>query len=246
MDGSSRAPSPAETGDEFALWDAAYVLGSLSEADRRAFETHLQGCPSCRQSVGELSGMPALLGQLSADEVSDIGDPDLVAPPDRVLTSLLATVHRRRRTARLVTWTTAVAAAAAVVLAVTVFVQVRSASPSSAPPRVEASAQPMTPVAPTELTARVAMTSRNWGTQIDMNCDYPAESTADTDANEPPDRLAMQVVGRDGKQDRLSTWTAVKGVDATLVGNTSMPIGQIASVQIVAADTGNVLLQSAA
>jgi hypothetical protein len=36
---------------------------------------------------------------------------------------------------------------------------------------------------------------------------------------------------------------AVKGVRATPDGSTSTPIDQIATVQIVSADTGNVLLQ---
>ncbi len=32
----------------YADWDAAYVLGSLSPAERREFETHLEGCERCR------------------------------------------------------------------------------------------------------------------------------------------------------------------------------------------------------
>jgi len=45
----------------YAMWDAAYVLGSLSATERREFETHLASCPDCRQAVAELRGMPALL-----------------------------------------------------------------------------------------------------------------------------------------------------------------------------------------
>ena len=45
------------TTDEFALYDAAYVLGALSPADRREFEAHLQGCPACASAVSELAGM---------------------------------------------------------------------------------------------------------------------------------------------------------------------------------------------
>jgi hypothetical protein len=244
MDGSARALSLAVSGDEFAQWDAAYVLGSLSEADRREFEAHLQGCPACRQSVDELSGMPAVLGQLTDDEVAAI-DPDMLS--SRVLTPLLAKVSRRRRNARFVRWGTVAAAAAAIVFAVTVGVQLRPAQPSSAPPQAAAPALSMTPLAATELTATVAMTSHGWGTQIDMNCNYPAEpKTSGQGGNEPPDRLAMEVVGRNGNHDRLATWRAVEGIDAALVGTTLMPIDQIATVQIVSADTGSVLLQRSA
>src|ERR1700748_3027093 len=56
----------------YAMWDAAYVLGSLSATDRREFETHLASCPACREAVAELSGVPALLSQLDREEVAAI------------------------------------------------------------------------------------------------------------------------------------------------------------------------------
>ena len=48
---------------EYALWDAAYVLGSLSSTERHEYEAHLSSCPSCREAVAELTGMPALLSR---------------------------------------------------------------------------------------------------------------------------------------------------------------------------------------
>ncbi len=64
--------SDVPTGDihDYATWDAAYVLGSLSPADRREYEAHLSVCPLCSQSVGELSGMPALLSKLDGGTVA--------------------------------------------------------------------------------------------------------------------------------------------------------------------------------
>jgi hypothetical protein len=56
-------------------------------------------------------------------------------------------------------------------------------------------------------------------------------------------RSSVVAVGRDGDHAQLATWMAVKGVHATPDGNTSMPIDQIATVQIVSADAGQVLLQ---
>ena len=41
-------------------WDAAYVLGALSGAEKREFEAHLATCPRCSAAVAELSGIPAL------------------------------------------------------------------------------------------------------------------------------------------------------------------------------------------
>ena len=55
--------------DRYATWDAAYVLGSLSAADRREFEAHMATCAGCREAVGDLSGVPALLSRLDREDV---------------------------------------------------------------------------------------------------------------------------------------------------------------------------------
>ncbi|BBX11023.1 retinal pigment epithelial membrane protein [Mycobacterium novum] len=54
----------------YATWDAAYVLGSLSRADRREFEGHLDRCSSCRSAVAELAPIPRLLSLLSRDDLA--------------------------------------------------------------------------------------------------------------------------------------------------------------------------------
>jgi carotenoid cleavage dioxygenase len=61
---------------EYATWDAAYVLGSLSGSDLGRFEAHLGGCPSCRQAVSDLADIPKLLALLDHDDVValDAGD----------------------------------------------------------------------------------------------------------------------------------------------------------------------------
>jgi anti-sigma factor RsiW len=86
---------------EYAMWDAAYVLGSLPRADRLEFEAHMQDCASCRRGVAELSGMPALLSQLDRDEVAAIADHAgaCAAPllPTEALPSLLTKVGSLRR-----------------------------------------------------------------------------------------------------------------------------------------------------
>ena len=53
----------------------------------------------------------------------------------------------------------------------------------------------------------------------------------------------MVAVGRDGNHVQLATWMAQSGVTALTSGSTSMPIDEIAAVQVVSADTGDVLLQ---
>jgi anti-sigma factor RsiW len=226
----------------YAMWDAAYVLGSLSAAERREFESHMAFCPDCRQAVAELSGMPALLSQLDHAEVAAI-DAAGLAPgsesatpeisPD-LLPMLLGTVRFRRRRTRVATWVAS--SAAAMVLGVGVFVGVQGHS-STPPPQATASSQQMTQVGTHLLASSVAMTSQHWGTFIDLKCVCLAPLNAHHDT------LAMVVVGRDGSQTRLATWVAVPGHTATPAGSISTPVEQIAAVQIVSADSGQVLLQ---
>jgi anti-sigma factor RsiW len=228
----------------YAMWDAAYVLGSLSAVERREFESHMAHCPDCREAVAELSGMPALLSQLDGAEVAAIDAAGLtpgsgsVTPEisPELLPTLLGTVRFRRRRTRVTTWVAS--AAAAVVLGIGVFVGVQGHF-STAPQQVTASAQQMTQVGTKMLTSSVALTSQHWGTFIDLKCVCLAPLTAHHDT------LAMVVVGRDGSQTRLATWVADPGHTATPAGSISTPVDQIAAVQVVSADSGQVLLQRA-
>ncbi|OBJ40970.1 hypothetical protein A5621_10015 [Mycobacterium colombiense] len=221
--------------DSYAMWDAAYVLGSLPAAQRREFETHMVHCPDCRAAVADLSGVPALLSQLDGDEVAamDQSGPSPEMSP-KLLPSLLATVRWRRRRTRVVTWVASAAAAAVLAIGVFVGLEGWSSTPSQ---QVTASSEPMAQVGTSLLTSSVAVSSQHWGTSIDLRCVCLAPLTAHHDT------LAMVVVGRDGRQTRLATWVAVPGHTATPAGAISTPVDQIAAVQVVAADSGQVLLQ---
>jgi anti-sigma factor RsiW len=225
--------------DEYTMWDAAYVLGSLSSAERQEFEAHMADCPSCGSAVAELSGMPALLSQLDRDELAAIDDRSGLEPllPNEMLPSLLATVGWRRRRSRIVTWTAGAAAAA--VLAIGVLVGGAGHSPTSVPtpPQASVSVQPMAQVGTNRLASTVSLSREQWGTFISMNCVCLAPLNAHRDT------LAMVVVGRDGSHTRTATWVANPGHTATPTGSISTPVDQIASVQVVSADDGQVLLE---
>lgn len=221
--------------DRYAMWDAAYVLGSLSAAERREFETHMAHCPACRAAVADLSGVPALLSQLDHAEVAAI-DQSGPAPEmsEKLLPSLLATVRWRRRRSRVTTWVASTAAAAVLAIGLFVGLEGWSSAPSQ---QVTASSEAMSQVGTTLLTSTVAVSGQHWGTSINLRCVCLAPLNAHHDT------LAMVVVGRDGSQTRLATWVAVPGHTATPAGAISTPIDQIAAVQVVAADSGQVLLQ---
>jgi anti-sigma factor RsiW len=224
--------------DEYTMWDAAYVLGSLSSAERREFEAHMTDCPLCGRAVGELSGMPALLSQLDRDELAAIDDRSgAESLPDELLPSLLAKVSWRRRRSRIVTWTAGAAAAAVLAIGVLVGVAGQHLTSVPTPPQASVSAQPMAQVGTNRLASTVSLSSRQWGTFISMNCVCLAPLNAHHDT------LAMVVVGRDGSHTQMATWVANPGHTATPAGSTSTRVDQIAAVQVVSADDGQVLLE---
>ena len=222
----------------YAMWDAAYVLGSLSASDRREFEAHMATCPACREAVADLSGVPALLSQLDRAEVAAMDEPGRsVATPElspELLPSLLATVRFRRRRTRVATWVASSAAAAVLGVGVLVGIQGNFSTPAQ---QVTASSQQMAQVGTNLLASTVQLVGEHWGTSINLKCVCLAPPNAHHDT------LAMVVVGRDGSQTRLATWVAVPGHTATPAGSISMPTDQIAAVQVVSADNGQVLLQ---
>ncbi len=226
--------------DRYAMWDAAYVLGSLSASDRREFEAHMAGCPACREAVADLSGVPALLSQLDRADVAamngrsaeSLSQTPALSP--EVLPSLLATVRFRRRRTRVTTWVASAAAAAVLGVGVLVGVQAYSATPAQ---QATASSQPMAQVGTAMLTSTVQLVSQHWGTAINLKCVCLAPLNAHHDT------LALVVVGRDGSQTRLATWVAEPGHTATPAASISTPVDQIAAVQVVSADNGQVLLQ---
>jgi anti-sigma factor RsiW len=225
--------------DEYAMCDAAYVLGSLSSVERREFEAHMADCPLCRSAVGELIGMPALLSQLDRDVLAAIDNGNRVEPllAAALLPSLLAKVSWRRRRSRIVTWMAGAAAAAVLAIGVLVGVAGHYQTSVPTPPQASASVQPMAQVGTNRLASTVSLSSQQWGTFISLNCICLAPQNANHDT------LAMVVVGRDGSHTRMATWVANPGHTATPAGSISTPADQIASVQVVSADDGQVLLE---
>jgi anti-sigma factor RsiW len=225
--------------EEYAMWDAAYVLGSLSSAERWEFEAHMIDCPLCGNAIGELSGMAALLSQLDRDELAAIDDRRGLerSLPDELLQSLLSRVSWRQRRSRIVTWTAGAAAAAVLAIGVLVGVAGHRLISVPTPPQASVSVQPMAQVGTNMLASTVSFNSRQWGTFISMNCVCLAPLNAHHDT------LAMVVVGRDGSHTRMATWVANPGHTATPAGSNSTRVDQIASVQVVSADDGRVLLE---
>jgi hypothetical protein len=228
-------------GDRYLTWDAAYVLGSLSSTERREYEAHLETCERCRTAVAELSGVPALLAKLDFEDVRALDEEQPDTPPLRpeVLGSILDKVRWRRRRSRLLT--SAAVAVAAALLAVGLVIAIRPEVLGLQTNTPQASGQQleMTKVSETPINATITMTSYGWGTRIDMACTYGDWGRRDA----PPQPLGMVVVGRDGSHEEIATWLGLSGATALPSANTPMQMNEIAAVQLVSSDSGQVLLE---
>ncbi len=91
----------------------------------------------------------------------------------------------------------------------------------------------------TPINASISMTSYGWGTRIDMACTYGDWGQRDA----PPQNLGMVVVGRDGSHTEVATWLGLSGATALPSATTPMPMDEIASVQLVSSESGQVLLE---
>lgn len=223
-------------------WDAAYVLGSLSSAERREYEAHLETCDRCRAAVADISGMPALLAMLDVEDVRALEKEQPEPPPLRpeVRQQVLDKVRWRRRRSRLLT--SAAVGLAAALLAVGLVIAVRPGIVGLQSGTTQATAQQleMNKLVTTPFSATISLNSFAWGTRIDMACVYGDWSSG---GGVPPSNLGMVVVGRDGSHTQIATWLGMSGATALPSGNTPVPVGEIAAVQLVSADSGQVLLE---
>lgn len=229
-----------------AEWDAAYVLGSLSPAERREYEEHLEDCPRCRAAVGELSALPGLLGRIDDARAFALLDPpadgnDAPHPAGDDLVARITARDRGRTTARRIRMIAGLAAAAALAVILTLAVQpLVSPAPE---PALAAQLQPVGDDVPVE--ASIELTRVSWGTRIDMDCGYHAPAGSGADAGYGPAAYAMWVVGRDGSETALSTWNADPARRVQVTAGTALALEDIAEVEVRTASGDRVLLAAA-
>jgi Putative zinc-finger len=228
-------------GDKYVTWDAAYVLGSLSSAERREYEMHLETCYRCKTAVAELSGMPALMAMLDVEDVRAL-EKEHEPPPLRpeVLQSVLDGVRWRRRRSRLLLSASVGLAAALLAVGLVIAIQPGIVGLKSGTTQEAAQQLPMVQVEQTPFSATVALNDFAWGTRIDMACTY-GEWGGGT--GPPPSNLGMVVVGHDGNKTQIATWLGLSSATALPSGNTPMHVNDIAAVQLVSTDSGKVLLE---
>ncbi len=219
------------TGCPYEMWDGAYVLGSLSPAERREFEAHLDGCDVCSRAVRDLAGLPGLLGRIGP-EVFEESRPEPV--PETLLPRLSRAVRRQQQRR---TWLTAGIAAAAAVVVTTGGVLAldrnsHDSSPDATRPTSSATPhpsvdEPMVNESNDPMVASVALTKVGWGTKVDLTCSYPVSATAYEGGS-----YAIVVHTKDGRTERVATWNGLPGKTMHVSGATAAWLQDIRSVEV--------------
>jgi len=214
--------------DTFALYDAAYVLGALSPAERREFETHLLGCAACARSTDELTGLPDLMSLVSLEDLTTKAE----APPQTLLPSLARAVRRERVRRRVAVGTTALAAACLVAVGA---VSLTRDDPPAGPPVGPSASSPsgtadlaLSAVVSSPVTASARLVDVAWGTRIDLTCTYNPKERGPSDGRP----YALVVIDRSGAVQQVATWKALPGRELTVTGASSLARRDVAAVEV--------------
>ncbi len=206
-------------GDRYGDWDAAYVLGALSPADRSEYESHLATCPRCQGLVSEIAGLPGLLSQVGPDDAARLTDPQpLESPPESLLPTVLAAVRSQRNRAR--TRLLAVAAGLALVLGGFLLAQVLGRVVPEVDQRIA-----FEPVGTSGITANVQLVPLPTGTRVEVECQDAAGA-------EVGSKLSVVVADTAGRRQPVKEWVVQPDKVNRPSGETPLRISQIDAVEI--------------
>lgn len=232
--------------DSYSEWDAAYVLGSLSPAERREYENHLVGCAECSAAVAELAGLPGLLAKVpTTDALALVSSQPAPPVPGTLLPRLVRAAERRRRRSRGMVAGVALAAAA---VAASIVIAIPLATGGSLTGVPTAERVSLTKVVPSPLSADIRLIKEGWGTRIEMDCRYGAparanDQTANNYSTATPRGYAMFVTDAAGQSTQVATWTASPGSAVEPSGTTSLGLDQIVAIEVRSSANGTVLLR---
>lgn len=236
MSGRSTQPpgDDAAHDDGFRDWDAAYLLGALSAADRRAYELHLRSCAECREGLAEFVPLPGLLAHLPAGDAltlleTERARPEEASPPSLLSRLAAATEAMRRRTrikvAGLVLAAAGVSAAAAIALPLVVGPSLTAVETTGS--SVALAAAPGVPV-----EASVQFVPEQWGTRIDMDCSWGGEEEPQRYAESSGVGYVMYVTDTSGATEAVGSWTSTPGSTMHPTLATGLALAEIASVEV--------------
>ena len=214
--------------DSYTQWDAAYVLGALSPAERREFEEHLSSCSDCQAAVSELAGLPGLLAQVSPEDAAmlvidtpGLGDEQ---PPKTLMPPQVSQLKARRR--RLVG---AIIGLAAALLLIAGAIGIGTGVlPIGRPPAPYLLA--FHRVQPTAITAIVEVVPQTEGTDFRVECQYGEGSTPSHGGTHTV--YAIWVIPRSGAAMQAKSWPAYPNKVMTPQAHSALMASRISAVEI--------------
>jgi hypothetical protein len=230
------------------------LLASLTPDEAFA----LDGAAPAQAEGGERVGVGATGPSAVAARVDSgvtsaaAGVADGVDAPPGILPTLLSRARTSRRRSRLIAFGVgagSLAAAAALALIVTLAVTpVAPAGPSAGTAQPGdaslASALQFVPAVPSPLSAVGTLNDEPWGTRIDWTCSYAYPPSGSAAVGGSAAEYTLVVTDRAGVSVPVATWTSAPGTVAAPSATTSIRRADIASVDIVASASGQVLLRS--
>ncbi|MFF5535583.1 anti-sigma factor family protein [Streptomyces cinerochromogenes] len=187
----------------------AYALGILDDAEATAFEAHLAGCEWCAQQLDELAGMEPMLAALAdlpgSGSTPAIGESLSARPSPRVVEKLVDEVAERRAQKRRRSMYMIAAAAALIIAGPLAAVAVNggsdggqqvAATPAQQTFRTMSDKKSATD-ASTHVSATVAMTPKDWGTQAVLELKNV----------KGPLKCSLVLVAKNGQRVTMSSWS---------------------------------------
>ncbi|REE96593.1 anti-sigma factor family protein [Thermomonospora umbrina] len=210
-----------------------YVLGAIDPVERSQVDAHLAGCPSCRDELAGMAGLPALLGRVGEAEIAESA-----GPPDDLLEPLLARAAAERRRGRFGGRRLSFVAAAAVLLVVgglfggLVGDRLGDDGSPVARPSASPTGERLTAYdGRTGVSAWLLVKRRPSGTGAEVHLTgVPVGS-----------RCRLEAVDRDGRPDQMGSWRVAGHGYNAFYGSSMLPRDRVTSFRIVSAD-GRTLL----
>lgn len=202
----------------------AYVLGALEPGERADFEGHLAGCPVCQAELIRLAPLPGLLHQVTPEDFADLDEADEVTPEGEPIEPPLPVADGRSRARRRRYWLVAAAAVIALLVGIggVLGYQAMTRPPAQAVSSVTWTAQDPK----SGMRADAQLIDHSWGTEVLLRLD-------DSPSGKP---CKLVVRDRGGAHQVAGWWTSAYHPQDVIPGSTSLPLHDIARLQIVTDD----------
>ncbi|WP_404289410.1 zf-HC2 domain-containing protein [Glutamicibacter arilaitensis] len=192
----------------------AYALGGLNPDEQVNFESHLAGCPECRQEMAAFAPVAGRLGAVDAGTARTLLESRPIEPAVSPEIDLLDALRARRRSRRILQRSAVVVAVAASVTAGVFLAPV--VRPAPAPDaRYEV-------VGVAGQQVGLGLNAKAWGTELQFDgSGLPTQGT-----------LSLWVVNSSGAVEQAGAWSATKTGKTRMTGAVPVQLDEISSIQL--------------